>query len=75
MSNDLPPLAADYTAADLAKAFRRSERWIKDRIKRDGIEHTRRGNKITFTPDQAEAFRKLDAVVPLAQPVTTGRAK
>lgn len=68
-------LEPEYTAAEVAKAFKRSERWLKDRMKRDNVAHTRHGNKITFTPAQFKAFQDMDAVVPEAASVTTGPAK
>ena len=72
-----PParLEADYTPAEVAQALRKSERWLRNRIRDEGIAHTRRGNKVTFTKAQVEALRELDAVTTVAAPITTGRAK
>lgn len=72
---ELPPLEPDYTPAEVAQALRKSEKWLRLRIRAGGIEHTRRGNKITFTKAQVDKLRELDAVVPVAAPVTTGRKK
>lgn len=63
---------SEMTAAEVGEKFKRSERWVKDRIKRDAIEHTRHGGKITFTPAQYLAFQALDRVQPVAESVTTG---
>lgn len=72
----LPPgLDPEFTLEQVAKSFHRSSRWLSDRIKRDNVEHTRHGNKITFTVAQVEKLRALDKVTPTAQPVTTGRGK
>lgn len=75
MSTDIQPLERDYTPLEVATALRKSERWLRNRIKTEGIPHTRRGNKVTFTKAQVEALRELDAVTPIAAPVTTGRRK
>lgn len=77
MSNtELPAgIESELTLAQVAKAFHRSQRWVSDRMKRDDIEHTRHGNKITFTPAQFRAFQERDAVAPVSQPITTGRKK
>ena len=72
----LPPgLDPEFTLEQVAKSFHRSSRWLSDRIKRDHVEHTRHGNKITFTVAQVEALRATDRVQPTPAPVTTGRAK
>ncbi len=72
----LPPgLDPEFTLEQVAKSFHRSSRWLSDRIKRDKVEHTRHGNKITFTVKQVEALRALDRVTPTAAPITTGRSK
>lgn len=68
-------LETEFTAAEVAASFKRSTRWLKDRIKRDQLEHTRHGDKITFTIAQVEAIRALDRVQPTAAPVTTGRKR
>ena len=65
----------ELTLIQVADKFHRSTRWVSDRIKRDKIPHTRHGNKITFTQAQFRAFQDLDAVAPVAEPITTGRAK
>ena len=68
-------LEPEFTLEQVANSFHRSTRWLSDRIKRDKLEHTRHGNKITFTVAQVEAIRALDRVQPVAAPVTTGRKK
>ena len=68
-------LEREHTVAEVALSFRRSTRWLKDRMKRELIEHTRHGDKITFTDAQVEALRARDRVVPVAKPITTGPAK
>lgn len=65
----------DYTPLEVAEALRKSERWLRNRIREGGIEHTRRGNKITFTKAQVEQLRALDTVAPISAPITTGRKK
>lgn len=74
-TNELSALERDYTPLEVADALRKSERWLRNRIRAGGIEHTRRGNKITFTRAQVDKLRALDAVAPVAAPVTTGRKK
>lgn len=72
----LPPgLDPEFTLIEVAKSFHRSSRWLSDRIKREGIEHTRHGNKITFTREQVDKLRTLDAVIPITGSVTTGRKR
>ena len=71
-------LEPEFTAAEVAQSFCKSERWLKKRIIAEGIEHTRHGGpngKITFTVAQVEKLRALDKVTPVAEPIPTGRAK
>ncbi len=71
-------LEPEFTAAEVAQSFCKSERWLKKRILAEGIEHTRHGGpngKITFTVAQVEKLRSLDKVTPAAEPVTTGPSK
>lgn len=76
-TDDRPPLEPEYLPIEVAKAMRKSEKWVRTQIKDEGIEHTRhgKGGKITFTLEQFKKFQARGAVVPTAQPVTTGPAK
>lgn len=69
------PLTKDYTLDEVAEALRMSTRWVRDRIKHDGAEHTRRGHKIVFTAEQVEKLRASHAKAPVEQSITTGRKK
>ena len=75
MSTTLQPLDQLHTADEVARSYRRSTRWLKDRIKVDAIEHTRVGNRIYFTTAQVELLRESDRVTPQAESITTGTAK
>lgn len=72
----------DHTLSETAAILRVSTRWIRDRIKdgkegtRPFVEHTRRGNKIMFTPAQLEKLRVADAETPpVVESITTGRRR
>jgi predicted DNA-binding protein YlxM (UPF0122 family) len=69
-------LAKDYSLAEVAEAIGMSERWIRDRIKADGVEHIRYGHKIRFTTDQVEKLRGRYVQAPaVEESVTTGRKR
>lgn len=76
------PLPLDYTLEEVAAAMRMSTRWVRDRIKAGktgegpAIAHERRGHKIVFTAEQAEAFRTQFTDMPVAPAsITTGRKR
>lgn len=69
-----PTLPEDYTLAEVSKALRMSERWVRDRLK-EGAEYTRRGHKIMFTAKQVEQLRAQHVKAPASEPITTGRRK
>lgn len=69
-------LEPDYSLEEVAEAIQMSPRWIRDRIKHDGVEHIRYGHKIRFTEEQVNALRRLHTqkqVVP--RPVTSGKKR
>ena len=72
---DPMPLEPDYTLTEVAKALRMSPRWVRDRIREDGVEHTRRGHKIVFTAEQVEKLRTAHATTPVVESMTTGRKR
>lgn len=74
-ATELPALEVDYTPGEVAQALRKSERWLRNRIRAGEVEHTRRGNKITFTKAQVDRLRAEGAVTPTTAPVTTGRKR
>lgn len=47
-----------YVLADVAEKMRKSERWITDFLKREGLEYMRAGNDYLFTDTQLEALFK-----------------
>lgn len=65
----------DYPLKDVAEAIGMSTRWIRDRIRLDGAEHIRYGNRIRFTQAQVEKLRAAHTQTPAAQSITTGRKK
>jgi len=73
--SDVTPLTKDYTLEEVATALRMSTRWVRDRIKHDGAEHTRRGHKIVFTAEQVEKLRASHAKAPIEESITTGRKR
>jgi hypothetical protein len=75
VSTTLQPLDQLHTADEVARSYRRSTRWLKDRIKADAIEHTRVGNRIYFTTAQVDALVESDRVRPVAESITTGTSK
>lgn len=68
-------LTPDYTLNEVAEALRMSPRWLRERIRVDGVEHQRKGHKITFTAEQVEKLRAAHTQAPVQQPVTTGRKR
>lgn len=69
-------LPRDYTLAEVADALGMSTRWLRDKIKKDKLEHQKYGHKIAFTADQVEAARDRYRNAPAAaEVVTTGRKK
>lgn len=75
MTDHTPPLEPDYTLPEVAKALRMSPRWVRDRIREDGVEHTRRGHKIVFTAEQVEKLRAAHTKAPVEQSMTTGKKR
>lgn len=68
-------LAKDFTLDEVAEALGMSERWVRDRIKKDGAEHIRYGHKIRFTAAQVEKLRATHTKKPVKGSVTTGKKK
>lgn len=69
-------LEPNHTLAEVAKAMHRSTRWVRDRIRLDGVEHLRVGRQIFFTAEQFEKFRASLVRQPeVAQSITTGRKR
>ena len=68
-------LDPDYGLEEVAAALGMSTRWLRDRIKRDKLEHMRYGHVIKFTPAQVEAIRVRYTAQPIEQSITTGRKK
>ena len=77
-------LEPEYTLSEIAKAMRKSERWVRAQIKagRDGtgpwIEHQGGGpgSPITMTRAQVDAFRaQRTQTAPVAESTTTGRKR
>lgn len=68
-------LEQDFTLEEVADALRMSTRWVRDRIRLDGIEHVRRGRGIYFTAEQVAALRAMHVRSLVREPVTTGPAK
>lgn len=64
-----------HDLAAIAKAMGTSTRWVRDRLRLDGIEYTKLGNRIRMTDAQLDAFKA--AYVVNATPVggTTGRKR
>lgn len=68
-------LEPDYTLEEVSKALRVSTRWVRDRLKAYGLEHQRKGHKITFTEAQVAALRATTISAPVEESITTGRKK
>ena len=68
-------LERDYGLKEVADAMGKSTRWIRDRIRLDGVEHIRYGREIRFTAEQVDKLRAAHTKVPVAQSVTTGRKR
>ncbi|MBS45336.1 MAG: hypothetical protein CMH83_19630 [Nocardioides sp.] len=68
-------LDRDYTLSEVAEALGMSERWVRDRIRLDGIAHQRYGRGIRFTAEQVAALRSAHSHSLAKEPVTTGPAK
>jgi hypothetical protein len=68
-------LEQDFTLQEVAGSLRISTRWIRDRIRLDGVAHQRYGSRIRFTKAQIEALRAMHAAQLSREPVTTGRPK
>lgn len=70
-----PALEVDFTLAEVADALGVSTRWVRDRIRLDGVAHQRYGHKIRFTPEQVAELRAAHVKALVVEPVTTGRVK
>lgn len=68
-------LTKDFSLEEVADALGMSPRWIRDRIRLDGIEHLRYGHVIKFTAEQVELLRAAHVTKKVAEPVTTGTKK
>lgn len=68
-------LEADYTLAEVAMALGMSQRWVRDRIRLDGVPHQRYGHVIRFTEAQVAELRAQHVATRVNQPITTGPAK
>jgi hypothetical protein len=64
-----------YDLKAVAASLGMSTRWVRDRIRLDGVEHIRLGNRIRFTQAQVEKLRAAHTQTPAAQSITTGRKK
>lgn len=71
----IEPIEEDFTIEEVAKAIKMSPRWVRDRIRLDGIEHQRYGRRIRFTAEQVAALRAFHVRRLPVTPVTTGPAK
>lgn len=65
-------LEQDFTLDEVATALRMSTRWVRDRIRLDGVEYIRRGRGIYFTAAQVAALRAMHIRSLAQEPVTTG---
>jgi hypothetical protein len=74
-SSSKPSLETEYSLAEVAKSFGMSTRWVRDRIRFDGVEHQRYGHVIKFTAEQVAKFKASHRVAKTVEPVTTGPAK
>lgn len=72
MTAELEP---DFTVEQVAKALGMSTRWVRDRVRLDGVEHQKYGSKTRFTADQVAALRAFHARSLSVAPVTTGPDK
>lgn len=75
MTNPTPELDHEFTLKEVAAALRMSEKWVRERINRDGAEHQRYGHKIRFSAEQVEKLRASHVKAPVEQSITTGRKK
>jgi len=69
------PLEPDYTLEEVAQALGMSTRWVRDRIRLDGVEHVRYGKYIRFTAAQVARLRAEHVTAGVVEPVTTGPEK
>lgn len=68
-------LEQDYTLQEVAKALRVSTRWVRDRIRLDGVAHNRYGHLIRFTDAQVADLRRAHIKAPVTESITTGPKK
>lgn len=77
-------LEPEYTLPEIAKAMRKSERWVRAQIKagRDGtgpwVEHQGGGpgSPITMTAAQVDTFRaQRTQTAPVVESITTGKKR
>lgn len=68
-------LDPDYTLDEVAEALGMSTRWIRDRIRLDGVEHMRFGRTIRFTAEQVDKLRAAHVRQPQPESITTGHKK
>lgn len=68
-------LEIDYTLEEVARALKMSPRWVRDRIRLDGAEHTRYGHVIRFTEEQVTKLRRAHIKTPVTESITTGPKK
>lgn len=52
----------------IARSVERSTDWVRRQLKERGLEHSRFGRQIRFTPEQAEAFVRAFTVNPSPDP-------
>lgn len=65
----------DLTLQEVADLLCVSTRWVRDRIRLDGVEHQRYGTRIRFTPTQVALLRAAHVRNLVSEPVTTGKKK
>lgn len=70
-----PQLEPDYSLEEVADAVGMSTRWVRDRIRLDGVAHQRYGRVIKFTAEQVAELRAAHVKAIVAEPVTTGPIK
>ena len=68
-------LEKDYPLEEVADALGMSTRWVRDRIRLDGVEHQRYGHVIRFTEAQVAKLRADHVKVPVVESITTGPKK
>jgi len=69
-------LERDYPLKEVAAAMGKSTRWVRDRIRLDGVEHIRYGREIRFTAEQVDKLRAAHTKQPApVQAITSGKKR